>query len=191
MLVADSRLGAARPLPPRPRPSHTSPPVHTPTPTLTSLLTVAAELRAGGSSWSKVGETVGRSPETCRQWARRYPDVWNRLYRDAERHLIAEAGAEARTRLRLMLRDADARVALAAAQFLLRARDTQRTREEDAERPDPSRVAAEIAEFVRYLKGLSEAQLATLLNDFLARRDAAAAGADPGAADPPGPQQPQ
>lgn len=161
------------------------------TTTLLSQLTAAAELRAGGSSWAKVGEQLGRSPETCRQWVRRYPDTWKRLYREAERQFIAEAGAEARTSLRRMLRDAEDRIALAAAQFLLRSRDTQRMREEQAERPDPAQLAAEIAEFARYLKGLPDAQLAAHLDDFLAQRQATAAGADPGAPDPPGPPLPQ
>jgi hypothetical protein len=157
-------------------------------PTLLALLTIAAELRAAGGSWPKVGEHVGRSPETCRQWSRRYPEAWRRLYREAETHLIAEAGAEARTILRQLLRAKESKVALTAAQMLLRSRDAQRAQEEQAERPSPERVAAEITEFARFLKGLTDAQFTAQLDDFLARRNAPAAGAAR-APDSPGPQQ--
>jgi hypothetical protein len=164
--------------------------METPSPSLLPLLTTAAELRAAGGSWAKVAEQVGRSAETCRHWPRRFPKTWQGLYRDAENHLIAEGGAEARTILRQLLRAKETKVALAAAQLLLRCRDQQRTQEKQAERPSPSQLATEITEFAKFLKGLTDAQLASHLNDFLAHRGAAAGGAA-GTPDPPGPQAAQ
>jgi hypothetical protein len=155
------------------------------------LLTSAADLRAAGASWLKVGEHTKRSPETCRQWPRRFPDTWRRLYREAEKHLIDEAAAEARVILRQMLRSPDQKIVLAAAQILIRGRDQQRALEERAERPDPAAVAAEITEFARYLKGLTDAQLAAHLDAFLARRQLAAAGTAAGTDDPASPGKPQ
>jgi hypothetical protein len=160
-------------------------------PSLLPLLTTAAELRAAGGSWLKVAEQVGRSAETCRHWPRRFPETWRRLYRDAENHLIAEAGAEARTILRQLLRATEAKVALAAAQLLLRCRDQQRSQEEQAERPSPSQIATEITELAKFLKGLTDAQLATHLDDFLAHRHSPAVGTTAGTPDRPGPQQPE
>jgi hypothetical protein len=158
---------------------------------LLPLLTTAADLRAAGSSWAKVAEQVKRSPETCRHWPRRYPDAWRRLFREAEGHLIAEAGAEARAILRQMLRSKESKVALSAAQLLLRCRENQRAQEEQAERPGPAQVAAEITEFARYLKGLPDAQITAHLDAFVAQRSASAAGTPSGAADPPGPTKSQ
>jgi transposase-like protein len=73
-------------------------PKNSPPKNLMPALTTAAELRAAGASWKKVGEQLGRSDETCRQWMRRYPETWRRLFHEAETHLIAEAGSEARPR---------------------------------------------------------------------------------------------
>jgi hypothetical protein len=63
-------------------------------------------------------------------------------------------------------------------------------REDRMERPDPARVAAELAAFAQYLKGMTDDQLARHLAAFLARRPAAPARSAPGTTDPPGPAQP-
>jgi hypothetical protein len=44
------------------------------------------------------------------------------------------------------------------------------------ERPDPARVAAELAAFAKYLKGMTDDQLARHLADFLARRPSGGKG---------------
>ena len=76
-------------------------------PELHTLMTLAAELRAAGSSWEIVGAKVQRSPRTCREWPLRYPDDWKRLYREAEEALVAEAGAEGMFFLLKLLRAED------------------------------------------------------------------------------------
>ncbi len=154
-------------------------------------LTRAAELRASGSSWAKVAQELGRSAETCRHWPRRYPATWRRLYRQAAAEGAAEGGAEAHVRLRMLIRHDDPRISLRAAALLQRAWEEQMRREDRDDRPEPGPVAADVAEFARYLKGLTDDQLAKLLADFLARRPAAAAGPAAGTGDPPGPGVPE
>ena len=62
-------------------------------PELLTLMKLAAELRATGSSWEIVGARVQRSPRTCREWPLRYPDDWKHLYCEAEDSLTAEGSA--------------------------------------------------------------------------------------------------
>jgi hypothetical protein len=68
--------------------------METPSSKLLPLITLAAELRAGASSWVTVAEQVRRSAETCRQWPRLYPELWRRLYREAIGQRTAEAAVE-------------------------------------------------------------------------------------------------
>jgi hypothetical protein len=84
------------------------------------LITLAAERRAGASSWVKVAEHVQRSAETCRQWPRLYPELWRRLYREAMGQRTAEAAVEAQLYLRKLVRHDDPRISLRAAQLLQR-----------------------------------------------------------------------
>ena len=44
---------------------------------LRSAIIAAAELRSRGANWRSISENLQRSAETCRQWPRRYPDIWN------------------------------------------------------------------------------------------------------------------
>ncbi len=67
-----------------------------------TLLTIAAELRAAGASWARIGEACKRDAESCRHWPRTYREVWIRLYREAEDQTVADAGMEARNALRKM-----------------------------------------------------------------------------------------
>jgi hypothetical protein len=165
--------------------------METPPTSLIPLLSIAAELRAGGSSWAAVGEEVKRDPETCRHWPRRYPQTWCRLYLQAEGHVIAEAGADARMRLRILVRGNDPKLSLPAAQILLRSSDHHRAVELQADRPTAAQVSVEITEFVKYIKGLNDAQLTAHLDDFLARRAAGAGGDPAGAAPAPGEKRPE
>jgi hypothetical protein len=164
--------------------------METPSSKLLPLITLAAELRAGASSWVTVAEHVHRSAETCRQWPRLYPELWRRLYREAIGQRTAEAAGEAQLILRKLVRSDDPKISLRAAQLLQRGWEDHMDREDRLERPDPARLAAELAEFAKYLKGMTDDQLARHLADFLACRPTAPAGSAPGTADPPGPAQP-
>ena len=160
-------------------------------PKLLTLLTRAAELRAAGASWTTVAQEIRKIAETCRAWPRRFPETWRRLFRQALGERAAEGGVEAHIYLRKLIRHDNPHISLCAAQFLQRAWESQMTREDKAERPDPAQVAAEVAEFAKFVKGLTDDQLANHLAEFLARRPAAAAGAASGTPDPPGPPEPQ
>jgi hypothetical protein len=85
--------------------------METPSAKLLPLLTRAAELRARASSWVKVAEHVRRSPETCRQWPRLYPELWRRRYREARGQRTAEAAVEAQLYHRKLVRHDDPRTA--------------------------------------------------------------------------------
>src|SRR5438105_111965 len=85
---------------------------------LARLLTRAAELRAGGSSWDHVAEKLGRSIATCRRWPHKYADLWRRAYATAARERLAEGGAEGLRKLRELLRSGDDKTRQAAAKAL-------------------------------------------------------------------------
>lgn len=146
---------------------------------LRALLAAAAELRAGGLSWAKVGEKVGRQAETCRQWPRRHPAAWRELFREAEAQVIAEAGAEARGMLRNLLRSKNEKTILAAAQLLMRCREERALREEQTERLAslPARTDAE--RIAAYLTRLSDAEVNAVVEELLTRHPGAAADAPP------------
>jgi len=93
------------------------------------LLAIAAEMRAAGASWERIGEQVGRHPDNCRHWPMRYPATWHQLYRDAEIRHIATGGSEGLAALRLLLRKGSERAQLAAAGILYRARLAERISE--------------------------------------------------------------
>ena len=122
----------------------------------------AAELRAGGASWEAIGRELRHHGDTCRSWARDYPEVWRRLYRSAELRLAREAQAEARVTLRQLLRSKEETIRLAAARDLLRSRPAGRGRK-SAEAPD-----SEVAAFISQLEGLSDVEIEDMLRSFLA-----------------------
>ena len=43
---------------------------------LRNTIVEAAQMRSGGATWQMVAQKCKRSPETCRQWPRRYPEIW-------------------------------------------------------------------------------------------------------------------
>ncbi len=136
-----------------------------PTTAVLSLLARAAELRAGGASWDAVGGKLARSPDTCRQWPRLYSDDWRRLYRAAAGRLTEEAGAEALTVLRALLRSEDEKVRRDAAQRLLDLCHEAAPKGKEAERPDGDneRIAA-------YLGERDDAQIEAIVEELLSRR---------------------
>jgi hypothetical protein len=143
---------------------------------LLPLIELAVQQRAAGSSWDAVAAKVGHDAQTCRGWPAAYPDVWRRLYRQAERHVLAEAGAEAVAVLRTLLRSKGEKTPLAACALLLKSRGDDR---------DPPEGPADdaIAPFVAHLKELDDAQLDALVEAH--RTGVAATGGGPaGAADP-------
>ncbi len=165
----------------------------TPGPILLTLIKAAADLRAGGASWAKVGERLNREPDTCRDWPRRYPAAWRRAYRAAEDLFTEEAGAEAKTMLRLFMRSKNEKIGLAAAHALHRARENRRAEEDRAERAaraeaDPAR--AEALRIAEYLTRLTDAQTDAVVEELVQRtidaRARAAAPADMDAARPAG-----
>ena len=122
----------------------------------------AADLRAGGASWEAVGRELQRHADSCRRWARRFPEVWRRLYRSAEIRLEREAQAEARVTLRQLLRSPEEKTKLAAARDLLRSRPARRGRR-PTEAPDN-----EAAMFISQIQGLSDVEIEDMLRNFLA-----------------------
>ncbi|HLW64777.1 MAG TPA: hypothetical protein VKS79_05605 [Gemmataceae bacterium] len=139
-----------------------------PTDDVLEMMICAAELRAGGASWEAVGRELRRHADTCRRWAREYPEVWRRLYRAAELRLAREAAAEARVTLRQLLRSEEEKTRLAAARDLLRARPVRHGRK-PAETAD-----SEVTTFISQLQGLSDDEIEDMLRDFLAAEGALA-----------------
>src|SRR5262249_30641432 len=93
----------------------------------------------------KIGEQVGRHPDTCRHWPEHFPATWHRLFRAAEARHIATGGSEALAVLRIMLRNGSERARITAAQTLYRGRLAARVHSHE---PDPSaeeRLATEMS----------------------------------------------
>src|SRR5262249_10805461 len=106
--------------------------MNSPSAELARLLADAAEQKARGASWESVAAKVGRRPATCRRWPPRYPEAWCRHLQVAERRLLSEAGAEAVTVMRRLLRSEDVKVCRDVACALVTLRERQREREERA-----------------------------------------------------------
>jgi hypothetical protein len=83
------------------------------------LLSAAAELRAGGSTWETVAAHLRRSVSKCRRWPIRYREYWATAYQAAERRRNAVARVEAVNALRTLLRSQDGKEKRDAARALL------------------------------------------------------------------------
>jgi hypothetical protein len=140
---------------------------------LLPLLRVAAELRATGSSWVRVGERVNRDPETCRQWPRRYRNAWGRLYRAAESSLVAETAAIAQVRLRQQVLSDDPGVSERATRFAIQCRHRQLDHEAAARSTHPDRDQP-LIELARVARSLTEEDLTACFQELVARRDSEA-----------------
>ncbi len=146
-------------------------------PNLLPLLAVAAELRAGGAPWAKVGAKVNRSAETVRQWPRLHAEHWDPLFRKAERRQCAEAATEARVALRQLLRHEDPKIVLAAARALEKTREEQCARDEQAAPAPADAAEQEMLAFARYVYNMSEAEVDELVQQTVERHQAKAAEA--------------
>ena len=145
-----------------------------------SLMWLAAEMRAGGASWARVGERVGRDPETCRQWPRRYRAAWRRFYLEAEAQVGTDTAALAQVRLRQQVLSEDKGVSERATRFSIQCRHRQLDREAAARAAAHAARAAQpapdepVVAFVRHVKALSDEELAAQLQAMLERRAAGA-----------------
>lgn len=135
-----------------------------PNPPPESLLSHAAELRAGGLGWDAVAAKVGRAADTVRKWPALYPDRWAAALRDAERRLVGEAGAESVLVLRSLLRSDDEKVRRDAARFLLTLRLELAKLDARADAPAPP--ASDAARLVAFLEGHTDDELERLVADL-------------------------
>jgi hypothetical protein len=129
-----------------------------------------AQLRAAGAGWAAVAEQTGWKAAACEALAARYPACWGRLLRGCLRVRVLEVAAEALAVLRAALREGEwpARRATAAtlAQYLrLLQGKPSRARSEP-----PAEADEELLAMVRFLKGLSDADVERLVDDWLERR---------------------
>ncbi len=141
-----------------------------------AVLAEAAELRAAGSGWDAVARKVGRSADAARRWPALYPDRWAAALRDAERRLLAEAGAESVLILRQLLRSEDEKIRRDAARFLIdlrielarleqKATDAgAKAADDDGDAPDP-----DARRLTAFLKEHSDADVDRLVAELLAR----------------------
>jgi hypothetical protein len=148
-----------------------------------ALIAVAAAMRAAGESWEAIAKKVGRSAERVRHWPRLYADEWSRHFRAAETHLLADAGTEARQKLRLLLRSDKEWVQLAAAQQMMTARLTERARElklaagQSGQAQEQDRV---VSAFVKEVRNMSDEELNHMCAEFVAEQAKEAGNAAPG-----------
>jgi hypothetical protein len=132
-------------------------------PELQELLTTAAEMRAEGAGWEAIAAKVRRSADTVRRWPQRHAALWQRLFREAEERLVAEASAESVLVLRRSLRDPDDKVRREVARTLVTAR-TARRRQEKKTTAEPTDDRERVAAF---LAGQDEAALRRMLEELL------------------------
>lgn len=142
--------------------------------TIEAALRQAAEIRARGLSWEAVAHDLGRHPDTCRRWPRRYPLLWRRLLRQARIDVTQDGGAEAKATLRKLLRVEDNKTRLAAAEGLLKRRTSGRKQTAGLSPEDE-----ELAAFVSEVKGLSDDDLEEMLRQALADGHAASGTSNP------------
>lgn len=155
-------------------------------------LTLAAEMRMGGSTWEAIAARLRRSPETVRKWPREYPDLWRLVTSEAERRLATEAEGEAVVVLRQLLGSDDAKIRWHAAKALVRLR-VELTRLElrrlAKSADQPTRRGA-VPPPAQPPGTVTIEQVAQMLRDKLHRApDGEPAPADPPAGDRPSPQR--
>lgn len=132
-----------------------------------AVLTRAAELRAGGSTWEAVAAKLRRSPETVRKWPTTYPDRWRTVLHHAERRLLTDTGAESVLILRQLLRSKDDKIKWHAAKSLLALRiefaklDARAAAAEALPPPD-----SDTARLVAFLEGRPDDELERLVADL-------------------------
>jgi hypothetical protein len=129
----------------------------------THLLATAAELRAGGASWTTVAKTVNRRQPTVKRWPELYPELWAAHLAVAERALVADAAAEGVHVLRRQLRSDDDKTSRDAAARLL---DFKLAADKKAPPPDgkPKSRHHRIADL---LEGMTDDQLQRLFDDLV------------------------
>jgi len=155
-----------------------------PSEALLDLLSQAADLRARGASWEAVAAAVGRDVKTCKRWPRDHPDEWRRLLCAAEDRFLHEAGSEAGSVLRRLVRAEDGKVSREVCRFLFGQFRRLRQGRADATTLGPR---SESARLVDYIEGLNDAERDKLIDELVAQRQPQA-GAPPAAGGgPPGP----
>ena len=114
------------------------------------LLERAADLRAAGNSWEQIAKKVHRNIDAVRAWPHEFAEVWDRRFTESSRRLGAEAEAEARAVLRVLLRDDDSKVKREAAKHLF---DHARRNAVVGDLPSHT---SEFHRLADYLEGLSD-----------------------------------
>jgi hypothetical protein len=132
-------------------------------------IALAASLRAAGETWEQIGAKLGRGASRVRHWPREHARKWARHYRRAETVLLADAAAEARQALRVLLRAGDDKLRLTAALNLLRVRQAELARDKKLrarpgknERPLSDEEERDV-ESMRLLRSMSPEELERVL----------------------------
>jgi len=89
-------------------------------------LAAAVELFSFGCGWEFIARQLRMRPEVCRRWPLRYPEVWYRLFDEAEKRRDAEAHREAVIVLKHLLYSPDPTVRARAVRALLPYRTRKR-----------------------------------------------------------------
>lgn len=92
---------------------------HQPTGRMLRIVEQAIALRANGAKWDDVARRLRKTVDTVRGWPREFPEFWAARLAEAHRELDGEVMGEARTFLRLHMRDKDPKTASDCARILL------------------------------------------------------------------------
>jgi hypothetical protein len=122
---------------------------------------LAAELRAAGAPWEVVAEKLGRQRFVMHRWGKLYPDIWERLLREAEERYGREGNNESHVELRRMLRHKSSRVRLAAADKLTKLRLAELDRQASL---DPRE---DLNSFLAHADEISDEELYQYLCEFI------------------------
>jgi head-tail adaptor len=87
---------------------------------LAILVVRAARLRAAGNSWEAVARVLGCRPQTCQRWQTRYASLWTYATRREEEERYRASCELAERQLRVLLRSANPKYRLRAADLILR-----------------------------------------------------------------------
>jgi hypothetical protein len=120
----------------------------------------AADLRALGCPWDKVGAALSRDAAEVASWPLQYRDLWDACFQAANRRLAAEAEAEGRAILRQELRNPQDKERRDIAKKLI-----DYGRRTTAGQPTSS--PSEVQHLATYLEGLTHDELRTHLEELL------------------------
>ncbi|HMC65791.1 MAG TPA: hypothetical protein VKI65_12705 [Gemmataceae bacterium] len=149
-------------------------------PRLLPLIHTAVEMRFECKTWEEISQRVRRRARTCRHWPLRYPREWNRYYARLRNSYLMDHCREALGYLRKHMHSENPIISAAAARHWDKNCEKLFARCEAADQKADDPETQKVLRVVEQTKGLTDGQLAqvleAVLEDLRTRADSNGAG---------------